>query len=378
MTIAIVSMIRDPWGGSEELWYEMAKVALKQGHQMVWAGYETPTVHRKTQELISLGLVHISRPGWIPSSASETKKYLFLFRNFIRKKINPPIKKLLRHQPDVVIYNGTCYSIAKETQLLQFLQRNRKFRFYIIGHLNNEFNRGINEAESERVRKAYRLSNKVFFVSKRSLDTAKRQLATEILNAAIIRNPVNIISLEQIPLPANNIIQLACVGNLATAHKGQDILFDALSKWDKKDWFLNIYGTGIDRDYLENLSKHFQLNEHIKFHGIVTDIRKMWEQNHALVMPSIMEGMPLALVEAMICGRICIATDVGGISEWLTEEKNGFIIKAPTVPLILEALEKAWRFRNSWPEISSAAHKTALRLYDKNPGLSLLNRIVTE
>jgi len=378
MTIAVVSMIRDPWGGSEELWYEMGKIALKQGHTLIWVGYETPTIHPKIQELESIGLIRISRPGWIPPSSSELKKYFFLGRNFIRKKISSPIKKLFKCRPDILIYNGTCYSVAGETELLQYLRQNTTTRFYIIGHLNNEFNRGIGEAEAERVRKAYHLASKVFFVSKRSLDTAKRQLATDIPNAAIVRNPVNIQSLEPLVFPPDNgIIQLACVGNLVTIHKGQDILFEALSKWEQKDWHLNIYGTGSDKSYLENLSEYLRLQHQIKFHGRVTDIRKVWQENHLLVMPSIMEGMPLAVVEAMICGRICIASNVGGISEWITDNKNGFLIKAPTVPLILEALEKAWSLRNSWPEISSAAHQTALRLYDQHAGSSLLN-IITE
>jgi glycosyltransferase involved in cell wall biosynthesis len=379
MTIAVVSMIRDPWGGSEELWYEMGKLALKQGHNVIWAGYETPTVHPKIQELKSLGLIHISRPGWVPPSVSQAKSYFFKGRNFIRKRINPPIKRLFKYQPDIVIYNGTCYSIANEMQLLKFVQRHGKLRFFIIGHLNNQFSRGINEMEAGRVRKAYFLAKRVFFVSERSLDTAKRQLATEIPNAAIIRNPVNISSLELIPFPSGkDIIKLACVGNLVTSHKGQDLLFEALAKWDKKNWFLNIYGTGADLHYLKNLSEHFQLKDRIKFWGHTTDIRKVWEQNEVLVMPSIMEGMPLAVVEAMICGRVCIASDVGGISEWVTEEKNGFLISAPTVPLILKALETAWNLRDRWPEISRAAHEAAIRLYDPSPGLSLLNNIVTE
>lgn len=379
MTIAVVSMIRDPWGGSEELWYEMAKLALGQGHKLIWLGYETPVTHSKVKELESLGMARIARPGWIPPSASELKKNYFLTRNFFRKKINSPIKKLFKLEPDVVVYNGTCYSIANEPELIKYVQADKRVRFYIIGHLNNEFNRGINEIEAGSTRNAYRLSKKVFFVSNRSLETAKRQLCTEIPNAVIVKNPVNISSLERIPFPAiNDTLQLACVGNLITVHKGQDILFEALSKWENKNWVLNLYGAGPDRSYLENLSKHLNLAGQIKFHGSVNDIRKLWEQNHALIMPSIMEGMPLALVEAMICGRICVATNVGGISEWISDEKNGFLIPAPTVSLILETLEKAWSLRNSWSEMATAAHMHALQLYDPNPGLSLLKNISSE
>jgi hypothetical protein len=56
MKIAVISMIRDAWGGSEELWYDMAKVALSQGHEVIHLSYEHKILHPKLKELISLGL----------------------------------------------------------------------------------------------------------------------------------------------------------------------------------------------------------------------------------------------------------------------------------------------------------------------------------
>lgn len=378
MTIAVISMIRDSWGGSEELWYEMAKEARKKGIELIHVGYENPQKHSKLIELENLGVKHIDRPGWIPSNAGKIKRVAYLGYNFLRKKINSPIARVFRSKPDIVLYNGTCYSIVKEKELLRQIKKS-KARFFILGELNFESTRNMDDGEASVVSEAYALCKKVFFVSQRNLDVAQRHLCKTIPNAIVVRNPVNLQSLEKIPLPANgNELQLAIVANLVTIHKGQDILFEALSKWENKNWVLNLYGSGYDKSYLENLAKHLQLTGQIKFHGSVKDIRKVWEQNHVLIMPSIMEGMPLAVVEAMICGRICIATDVGGIAEWITDEKNGFLIDAPTVPLILKTLKKAWSSRNSWPEIAEAAHTTALRLYDPNPGLTLLKYITTE
>lgn len=378
MTIAVISMIRDPWGGSEELWYEMAKEARKKGIELIHVGYENPQKHSKLIELEKLGVKHIDRPGWTPAKAGRIKKTIYLAYNFLRKKINSPISRVFRNNPDIVLYNGTCYSIAKEKELLRQIKKS-KARFFILGELNFEAIRNINDAEAGVVSEAYDLCKKVFFVSQRNLDVAQRHLCKTIHNAIIVKNPVNLQNLEKIPLPANsNELQLAVVANLVTIHKGQDILFEALSKWENKNWVLNLYGNGYDKTYLQNLAKHLQLEQQIKFHGSVKDIRKVWEQNQLLIMPSIMEGMPLAVVEAMICGRICIAADVGGIGEWITDEKNGFLIGAPTVSLILKTLKNAWSSRNSWPEIAEAAHTTALRLYDPNPGLTLLKYITTE
>ena len=378
MTIAIISMIRDAWGGSEELWYEMAKVALGQGHKVIHVGYETPVKHYKVKELETLGLVRIGRPGWIPPGSSSISRFGYLGLNYIRKKINSPIKKAFSYNPDVVVYNGTCYSIACEKELLK-LAESSKCKFYIIAHLNNETIKDIPDSDVQFVKRGYRVSKNVFFVSKRNLQAAKRHLCEDIPNAAIIKNPVNLSSNEIMPFPLmNTTIQLACVGNLVTIHKGQDILLEALSKWKNKDWILNMYGSGTDKSYLQHLAKYLQIERQVVFHGTVKEAREIWKQNHALLMGSHMEGMPLAVVEAMLCGRICIVPDVGGNSEWITHKKNGFIAEAPTVKALLHTIETAYSLKEQWPAIAIEAHKASSQLYDPNAGATLLNRIIAE
>ena len=51
--------------------------------------------------------------------------------------------------------------------------------------------------------------------------------------------------------------------------------------------------------------------------------------------------MPLSLVEAMLCRRPCIATDVGGNRELIRDGVNGFLAKAPTVESLDEAMNRA-------------------------------------
>jgi glycosyltransferase involved in cell wall biosynthesis len=379
MTIAIISMIRDSWGGSEELWYAMTKEALKDGHIVIHLRYDTPEIHPKLKELIALGLVSYKRPGWIPANASKILRTTYIAYNFIRKKIKDPFFPVFKHRPDVVLYNGTCYSIAQEKSLLNNLNSDKHTRFFIIGHLNNDFMRTITNQEAKIVSTAYKLCQKVFFVSKRNLQTAERHLATSIKNAAIIRNPVNLSDTTAIPLPAiNGCINFALVGNLVTIHKGQDIIFSALGSedWIERNWNLNIYGTGPDETYLKSLSKHLKIDDKVFFHGTVTDIRKVWNKNHVLLMPSLMEGMPLAIVEAMLCSRVCIATDVGGHKEWITDGISGFIAEAPTVFSFQKGMERAWNRKEDWDTIGMQARQSALQLYDQNSGTSLLNEIV--
>ena len=91
-----------------------------------------------------------------------------------------------------------------------------------------------------------------------------------------------------------------------------------------------------------------------------------------------MEGMPLAVVEAMICGRPCVGTDVGGIAEWIEEGRSGFIAEAQPFTSFGNSIERAWLQLNNWQQIGINAHERAMSLYDPEPGKTLLRLITQE
>src|SRR4029077_15360491 len=136
---------------------------------------------------------------------------------------------------------------------------------------------------------------------------------------------------------------------------GQDILFEALSAthWRSRDWHLCLYGSGDDDAYLQELSTFYELNDRIAFRGQNEDIRGIWRTHHALMLPSRVEGTPLPMVEAMLCGRPFIGAAVAGIPEWVREGRNGFLADAPTVTCLNAALERAWQERGRWQSIGS-------------------------
>ena len=83
--------------------------------------------------------------------------------------------------------------------------------------------------------------------------------------------------------------------------------------------------------------------------------------------------MPLAVVEAMICGRPALVTDVGGHSEWITDGVEGFVAPAASVASLEKTMEICWQQKHNWEQMGLAAHKKALQLYDPNPGQTLLD-----
>ena len=95
---------------------------------------------------------------------------------------------------------------------------------------------------------------------------------------------------------------------------------------------------------LRRMGSNFQLKS-LHFHGHVSDVRGIWEQNHLLVLPSRYEGVHLSVVEAMWCVRPAVVTDVGHTDEPCLDNKTGFVAPAATVSSFGNALELAWERR---------------------------------
>jgi len=76
---------------------------------------------------------------------------------------------------------------------------------------------------------------------------------------------------------------------------------------------VSVYGEGPQERILRRVVESNALQDKIRFCGNVSDVSKIWRDNHALIMPS--EGLPLALVEALMCGRTAIVTDMAGNAE---------------------------------------------------------------
>jgi glycosyltransferase involved in cell wall biosynthesis len=152
-------------------------------------------------------------------------------------------------------------------------------------------------------------------------------------------------------------LRLACVARLDPAAKGQDILLEALAhpSWAARRWRLTLYGDGPSRTGLARLVERFQLNDRVVFAGHVSIVEEIWASNHVLTMPSRFEGLPLAIVEAMLCARPVMATDVGGNSEIIENGVSGILAAAPTIASVREALEVLWTRRENLRDMGKAA-----------------------
>lgn len=159
---------------------------------------------------------------------------------------------------------------------------------------------------------------------------------TKSNNIHVIYNPVNIIE----KLDCEQKTRIVSIGRLEVV-KGHRYLIEAFAKINKDDWELSIVGDGSLRGMLENLSKQLGVNDKVFFHGHLNDFRLQLSEAQIFVLPSLKEGFPNALIEAMSVPLACIASDTfNGRNEIIIDGENGLLVKPGSIIGLTNALEK--------------------------------------
>jgi glycosyltransferase involved in cell wall biosynthesis len=139
---------------------------------------------------------------------------------------------------------------------------------------------------------------------------------------------------------------------------------------------VSLFGQGPTEQGLRRLASRLGLEGQVRFCGFASKMEELWANHHALVLPSRYEGLPIALVEAMLCGRPAIVTDVAGNTELLEDGISGFVAAAPTVQHLDDAMERAWEQRARWQEMGLAGRAVAQANFPQDPAAVFAQSLV--
>jgi glycosyltransferase involved in cell wall biosynthesis len=148
------------------------------------------------------------------------------------------------------------------------------------------------------------------------------------------------------PQPMGNEPRFVCVGRLSP-EKGHMILLDALGELAAEglDFEMLIIGDGELRPLLEDRISSDGLSGRVRIAGWLDSdsVRGHLCDARALVMPSLSEGLPVAIMEALSLGRPVISTRVGGIPELVEPGRMGWLVAPGSASALADALRDALR-----------------------------------
>jgi glycosyltransferase involved in cell wall biosynthesis len=368
----ISSMDWLPWGGSEELCAQTALELRDAGHDVVFC-----------------------RKGWTPTPIQVTclleHGCRFIFREQLKSDLlsrisrkiqrtlhgcilqNPSWSRISDEKPDLICI--TEGSVAEGIEWSSLCQ-GANIPYVTVSHGNSE-KWWPEDKQAAQLIDAYSGAVACFFVSDRNKELFEDQVGFRFPNAHIVRNPYKS-SAVTIDWPSEEEFAIALVSRFEPKVKGQDLAIKVfgLPKWRERPLRLRLYGD--EHGFGESLRRLVQIHGALKidFMGHVNDPTQIWQANHALLIASRNEGLPIVLVEAMQAARMAVVTDVAGNTELVEEGVTGFVAKAPTVELIDDALEKAWQNRHHWREMGLKAEAKVIQKMPSNPGKVFSERLL--
>ncbi|MCQ2192107.1 MAG: glycosyltransferase family 4 protein [Paludibacteraceae bacterium] len=207
-----------------------------------------------------------------------------------------------------------------------------------------------NEAKKELIFVYRKINNLLFLISKCYPVALTKKIKETIIDEyfglkkfPIIMNGVNTDNIHPIKTDykatadAFNIIH---VGRFAEA-KNHETIVDAFAEFHKKHPHstLTFFGTGEKFERIKEKVNNEKLADSIIFKGVDGNVTSHFHEYDAFILPSLFEGMPITIIEAMAAGLPIIASNVGGIPDIMTNGKDGILIN-PEKDDIAMALEE--------------------------------------
>lgn len=331
-------------GGAERVMSELANTWAKKGHDVNLVLLADGEEFYKLSDAVKIYRLAMPLNENILNRLISLFKMLLKLRNLI-KEINPEFVLSFMNK-----YNAfTLISTIKLNQKIIVSERDsptEKLHFI-----------------TDKLRKyTYKFADGVICQTKLSKDFIRKE--TNNQNVISIPNPLKDIYINQLVKKENIIIN---VGRLVTK-KGQNYLIESFSRLKNiDDWKLVLLGEGPLRNDLEKKIIELKLEDKVILKGKVKDVDQWLNKSSIFAFPSILEGFPNALAEAMAIGLPCVSFDCDtGPSDLIIDNKNGFLTKVYDIDNFTKRLQQLVDDKELRDSFSNEAKKISLNLNKNN------------
>jgi glycosyltransferase involved in cell wall biosynthesis len=191
---------------------------------------------------------------------------------------------------------------------------------------------------------SFRIADLCFMLNRHDAQMLIQQIGLKAAKIKVFPNgiPTKFLGLpfQELQLPPGELPQIACVGSYIN-RKGIQYSVPALHQLMHKYPKLKVsfLGTGCAAStVLNDFPTALQARIKVISHFDKQDLPLLLTGHHILLFPSLSEGFPLALVEAMACGLAPVVTEIPGCTEVVTDRQNGLLIPPRQPAAITQAL----------------------------------------
>ena len=147
---------------------------------------------------------------------------------------------------------------------------------------------------------------------------------------------------------SNETIKLIFIGRLSP-EKGLLRFLECLKAFHLKERFhLTVLGDGVEKSSVEKYIQDNNLSSIVSLHGFVSDPSDYLIAPDVLIMPSLREGLPMTLIEALASGIPVIANDVGALSSLVVQGHNGYFARDTSSESWTEVLNMTLETYRHW------------------------------
>ncbi len=129
------------------------------------------------------------------------------------------------------------------------------------------------------------------------------------------------------------------------------------------DAFVVLVGDGPDRDQLERYAHELGVIKRCLFLGYQEDVARFYDAIDVLVLPSINEGTPVSVIEALAARRPAVATRVGGVPDVVRDGIDGFLVDADDVDALATRLAELAADPELRARMGEAGHARVIERY---------------
>jgi colanic acid/amylovoran biosynthesis glycosyltransferase len=149
---------------------------------------------------------------------------------------------------------------------------------------------------------------------------------------------------------------------------------------ERKNVLFVLVGDGHLRQRTEAMVRRYGLSTKFVFRGQLSrkGVLESLQRRGLFVIPSVREGIPYSLLEAMSCGKAIVGSDIPGISDVITDGYNGLLVPPRSVHELADAILRLLQDRNLRIKVGLNARRTAVEEYGLEAMVDRMEEIYCE